>query len=408
MNMNSNTAVDGECTLSVFLLGGFTLKAGSTVLTDDNNRSLKLWSVLAYLLLHRDRSVTQSELIERFWPEDNSNNPLSALKTLLYRIRAMLEPLFPPDFQPILAKRGAYAWNPSVVCQLDTDQFEELCRQGAEDELSEEDRLKQYRQIMDIYRGDLLPKLNDQLWLTSLMVGYRTQYLSAAKEFAALLESKGCFEEMYQVCRQAGQRDPLDEGLYILTIRALLHQGKDTAALSYYEKATNQLCRGLGVCPSRELRGLYTEIMSAARNMETDLEVITDDLRETAARPGAFVCEYGFFREAYRLEARRAMRSGHAVHLCLITMSMPDGSIPPLAMLNAAMDQLQMVLLKGLRRGDVVAKFSGAQFVVLLPSANYENSNMVMERIVQDFYDQRGNVLKLTVGVRQMEMGALR
>ena len=114
--------------------------------------------------------------------------------------------------------------------------------------------------------------------------------------------------------------------------------------------------------PSQDLRELYNEIMSVEKSLETDLETIQDDLREAAARPGAFVCEYGFFREAYRLEARRAARSGTSVHIALITVSLPDGGVPPLSVLATTMDQLQEVLTGSLRRGDVVSKYSGAQF----------------------------------------------
>ena len=53
-------------TVSVSLLGGFALELDGTTLTDDINRSLKLWSVLAYLILHRDRPVSQTEFIETF------------------------------------------------------------------------------------------------------------------------------------------------------------------------------------------------------------------------------------------------------------------------------------------------------------------------------------------------------
>ena len=67
------------------------------------------------------------------------------------------------------------------------------------------------------------------------------------------------------------------------------------------------------------------------------------------------------------------------------------------------MEQLQDVLVRSLRRGDVVSKFSGAQFVVMLPAANFEDSNMVMDRVVNAFYQQhRRNFLKLTVRVREL------
>lgn len=392
-------------TVSVSLLGGFSLEVDGASLTDDINRSLKLWSVLAYLTLHRDRAVPQSEFIELFWPDDHSSNPVNALKTLLYRIRAMLEPLFGPEIQPILAQRGAYIWNPAVACTLDTDRFEALCRLGGDTRRTAEERMDSYREAVELYRGDLLPKLSHQMWLVPLTVRYHTAYITAVKDFAGLLDGAALYEEMHRVCARASDLDNLDEGLHTLIVRALLRQGKDAAALEHYEKATELLYRNLGVRPSEELRALYTEIMATEKTLETDLGVIMSDLRETAARPGAFVCEYGFFKEAYRLEVRRAIRSGTCVHLCLITVSLPDGGMPPLKILSNTMDQLQEVLVGSLRRGDVVSKFSGAQYVIMLPAANYEDSNMVMDRVVRAFYQQhRRSFLKLTVRVRELEL----
>ena len=392
-------------TVSVSLLGGFALEVDGASLTDDINRSLKLWSVLAYLTLHRERAVPQSEFIELFWPDDHSSNPVNALKTLLYRIRAMLEPLFGQEIQPILSQRGAYIWNPAVGCTLDIDRFEELCRLGGDTQRTAEERMTSYREAVELYKGDLLPKLSHQMWLVPMAVRYHTAYIAAVKDFAVLLDEAALYEEMHEVCARASDLDNLDEGLHTLIVRALLRQGKDAAALEHYEKATDLLYRNLGVRPSEELRSLYKEIMATEKTLETDLGVIMSDLREAAARPGAFVCEYGFFKEAYRLEVRRAIRSGTCVHLCLITVSLPDGGMPQLEVLSNTMDQLLDVLVNNLRRGDVVSKFSGAQYVIMLPAANYEDSNMVMDRVVRAFYQQhRRSFLKLTVRVRELEL----
>lgn len=338
-------------TVSVSLLGGFALEVDGASLTDDINRSLKLWSVLAYLTLHRERAVPQSEFIELFWPDDHSSNPVNALKTLLYRIRAMLEPLFGQEIQPILSQRGAYIWNPAVGCTLDIDRFEELCRLGGDTQRTAEERMTSYREAVELYKGDLLPKLSHQMWLVPMAVRYHTAYIAAVKDFAVLLDEAALYEEMHEVCARASDLDNLDEGLHTLIVRALLRQGKDAAALEHYEKATDLLYRNLGVRPSEELRSLYKEIMATEKTLETDLGVIMNDLREAAARPGAFVCEYGFFKEAYRLEVRRAIRSGTCVHLCLITVSLPDGGMPQLKVLSNTMDQLLDVLVNNLRRG---------------------------------------------------------
>lgn len=366
--------------VSITLLGGFTMNVDEEILTDEVNRSQKIWNVLSYLIVHRDRNVPQSEFIEQFWPDENSSNPVNALKTLLYRVRAMLEPLF-----------GA-------------DEFERLCQKAAEARLSDEKRMDLYRRADALYRGDFLPKLSNELWTIPITARYHNLYLKSVKEFAALLEKHEAFEEMAAVCMRASLIDQLDEEIHILIVRALLRQGKDAAALAHYESATDLLYRNLGVRPSQELRALYTEIMAVEKGLETDLEVIQGDLREAAARPGAFVCEYGFFKEAYRLEARRAARSGQSVHVGLITVSLPDGGVPALNVLGATMDQLLQVMVGNLRRGDVVSKYSGAQFVVMLPAANFEDSTMVMERIVSAFYRQhRRNFLKLSYRLRALD-----
>ncbi|MTQ95612.1 hypothetical protein GMD75_02000 [Pseudoflavonifractor sp. BIOML-A16] len=390
--------------VSITLLGGFTMNVDEEILTDEVNRSQKIWNVLSYLIVHRDRNVPQSEFIEQFWPDENSSNPVNALKTLLYRVRAMLEPLFGADIDPILSQRGSYSWNRAIECSVDADEFERLCQKAAEARLSDEKRMELYRRADALYRGDFLPKLSNELWTIPITARYHNLYLKSVKEFAALLEKHEAFEEMAAVCMRASLIDQLDEEIHILIVRALLRQGKAAAALAHYESATDLLYRNLGVRPSQELRALYTEIMAVEKGLETDLEVIQGDLREAAARPGAFVCEYGFFKEAYRLEARRAARSGQSVHVGLITVSLPDGGVPALNVLGATMDQLLQVMVGNLRRGDVVSKYSGAQFVVMLPAANFEDSTMVMERIVSAFYRQhRRNFLKLSYRLRALD-----
>ena len=401
--MGKNAPVTVVKRVAVTMLGGFRIRVDGNVLTDEINRSQKLWNVLCYLIAHRERTVPQSEFIELFWPEENSANPTNALKTLLYRVRSLLEPLFGEGLEPILSQRGAYAWNPAIACEMDVDRFELLCRRAQDTALPAQKRMALYEEAAEMYRGDYLPKLANQMWVVPISAHYHALYLEAVKEYADLLEHAEKFETMAELCPRASQLDPLDESLHTLIVRALLRQGKDSAALSHYEKATDLLYRNLGVRPSEELRALYREIMDVEERLETNLEVIQANLREAAQRPGAFVCEYGFFKEAYRLEARRSARSGACVHIALVTVSLPDGGVPPLGVLNTTMDQLLEVLVHNLRRGDVVSKYSGAQYVVMLPAANFEDSTMVVERIVNAFYRQhRRNFLKITYRIREL------
>jgi len=386
------------------MFGRISLSIHGETLTDDINRSHKLWSVLCYLIVHRDRNVPQSEFIDMFWPLEDRFNPVNALKTLLYRIRNMLQPYFGPDISPILSRRGTYMWNPAIVLHLDIDQFEALCKQAQDTTLDDKLRMELFQEAIDLYRNVFLPKLSSHMWVVALRAHYHTIYLDAVTAYATLLEGEKRFEEMYDLCARASQLEALDEGLYILMIRSLLSQGKDTAALSQYEAATDLLYRNLGVSPSDNLRALYAEIMKMDRNLEMDLEIIQEDLRGAASRPGAFVCEYGFFKEIYRLEARRLIRNGVSVHIALITVTLPNTGAAPLDLLNTTMDQLLDILVDKLRRGDVISRYSSAQYVIMLPTANFENSTMVLDRIVATFYKHhRRNFLKLSYKIRELD-----
>jgi len=74
-------------------------------------------------------------------------------------------------------------------------------------------------------------------------------------------------------------------------------------------------------------------------------------------------------------------------------MTDSKGGVPPLDVLNKAMGQLMFTLKDSLRKGDVVSQYSGAQFLILLPNANYEDSLMVMDRIINAFYKQNRKML---------------
>lgn len=388
----------------VSLLGRFSVRTDLGVFDDSDNRSQKLWSVLVYLLIHRDRPVPREELVETFWKDERSANPGNALKTLLFRIREALEPVFGSDVDPFLARRGSYQWNPEIPCQVDVEELEELCRKAGAKGMKTGDRMELYRQAMELYAGDLLPRLKRRDWAVPLSDKYHRIYLGASAEYAALLDGAGRYEQMEEICRAAAGVDPLDEKAAMLLVRAMLRQGKNLEALEYYGNCTDLRYRELGEGPSAEMQDLYTEIMKVEKGLETDLGAIQRDLKETGGRPGAFYCEYGLFREIYRLEARRAGRSGGTVFIGLITLSYPDGATPDAKTLTPAMEKLKLAAENNLRRGDVVARYSVAQLVFLLPGANRETSCLALERVADAYRRQsRRNELKLTYRTRAVE-----
>ena len=142
-----------------------------------------------------------------------------------------------------------------------------------------------------------------------------------------------------------------------------------------------------GVNPSSRLTDLYKEIISVTKTSQMDLSIIKEELREDYT-PGAFYCEYAIFKDIYFLNMRTIARTGASVHIALLTLSGLGGDKPKQKALNRAMEKLKDAIGLSLRRGDVYTRFSVSQYLVMLPSASYENSIKVVERIIRAFRQQ--------------------
>ena len=78
--MKQPAAVPKRMSVSVSMLGGFGIEVDGNLLTDEINRSQKPWNVLCYLIIHRDRNVSQSELIELFWSGRKRTAPIPSMR----------------------------------------------------------------------------------------------------------------------------------------------------------------------------------------------------------------------------------------------------------------------------------------------------------------------------------------
>ncbi len=375
--------------LQAKLFGRFEFRAGEKVLNDDNIRSEMLTKLFSYCLCHRQRPIGAQEFVDILWEEDESDNPLGALKNLMYRLRALMKKVLGEgDF--ILTSRGAYMWNPDLTVKLDIEEFAGLCKKADEPSLAKEEKQRILLEACKLYAGPFLPKLSTEQWVVPLVTYYHSMYLTCVKELTILLDEAKEYDIMAEVCSAAIDMDPLDEKLHYFLIKALIGQGKQGLALEHYTAATAMLYENLGVSPSDELRALYRDIVKLKHVQEMDISVIQEDLAEAIQPKGAFFCDYGIFREVYRLEYRRMERMGMSVYVSLITLTLPssmendrDKSV---RLISSAMRQMRLALADTLRVGDVVSQYSASQYIALLPTCTYENANAVMQRVVSRYY----------------------
>lgn len=388
------------------LFGKFLLSDGTAVMGEEELRSKKLVRLLVYILLHKDQVLTHQKLIEVFW-EDNSRDPEGALRNQMYRIRNELKIFGPETYINTLP--GAYQWNPEIQLETDFEQMEELNnRRLGYEKMNEEERKTLCREIIACFAGNITTKIAGEMWMLPLAVRYQTMYMDTVKMLCEILEKENAWMEIEGLCNEALRVDPHDEDIYCWLLRSLHGQNRNDRALQRYNMATKLFYESLGITNPAKLRKVFDQILSDTQTRVTDILELLDDAREDERPNSVFICDYQIFRQIYRMEVRRIDRLGVAEHIALLTINrLVDTTTDKMVdrLLVEGMDILEKTLSSSLRVGDVAARYSPTQFILLLPMCSYESGIKVIERVKDKFQKSIGQ-RKLSMTYEMAELTA--
>ena len=370
--------------IQIQMLGSFTLRSGDAVVSDSENRSRKVWALLAYLIFNRDRSISQSRLISLLWGEDaDSDNPENALRILLHRLRAQLDRLWPGAGRELIVRKdGGYCWAGNADMELDCARFETLCQQETPDE---DVRLQNLLDALALYQGEFLPRQASEMWVVPISTHFHNLYLQATLEAARLLSARDRHEEAAAFCRAAVAAEPYHEPLHQILMQELAAAGDPKGAAMVYETLSKRLFDDFGIRPNEQTREVYRIAAHSPEDRTLPMEEVLQHIQEPEGNSGAMQCDYDYFKVLCYAESRAMERNGNATHIALLSIS--SGTDRPLSKrsLDRIMDQLGAGLRSNLRRGDTISRCSTSQYIIMLPKANYENSCMVCRRVITAF-----------------------
>ena len=262
--------------LEIRLLGGFELRSGDQLLPPP--ATLKARSLLAHLVIRRDRVHTREQLADLFWPDRPRAKALRSLSTALWHIHRAL-----PRGDFVLADAQTVQFNAASDYWLDTEEFQVSGSSvsGSPNLKPETMRpetvrleVKRLEHAVALYRGDFLEGFYDD-WCLEERYRLEGLYLEALGRLVAAHEA---LDQPQEALRYAGlllARDPLREDMHCTAIRLHVRLGNRADAVRQAWWCRAVLQTELGIEPMPETVALCDELLGPAWRRKPDQDALT-------------------------------------------------------------------------------------------------------------------------------------
>ena len=360
----------------VEMLGGFTIRYKSAVLDEQRKRQSKIWKLIQYLVAHRTKTISLTELIDLFASDDQHGNPATAVRTMVYRARTIFaENGFPEDL--LISGGGGYTWNNEYPCFVDTEEFEKLIN-SAQAAADEDSKLDYLLRAAELYKGDFLPQSVNEMWVHPLNRWFRIMFLNCAHDALLMLRERQMHSQTEMLASKALIIDPFDETLLEHLFHAMISDGKVADAIGEYKKTEQLFFDTMGVELSDNLRSIFSDMQHLGEARDIPLDDVLEGWRNDNLQ-GAYYCDLIVFKTIYQIEARSLVRTGRTVYIVRIDTKF----VPKNTKTENIMQRLALVIPTTLRKGDLFTRSAGNQYMLMLHNLTHQNCVDLTNRILQ-------------------------
>ncbi|MBN1975988.1 MAG: tetratricopeptide repeat protein [Anaerolineae bacterium] len=211
--------------------------------------SLKVRSLLAYLIFHHGQCISRDRLAGFFWPERPDARARRALSQALWQVRSALG----PAADRLTAEREDVTFDLRDGDWLDAAEFERLA--GGSD-------LRALTAAVDLCRAEFLEGIYDD-WVLLERERLRELFLRALERLIVLHKQRGDYERALAYAQRLAAADPLREEAHRELMQLYHLLGRSQAALEQFVALRDLLTRELGARPTAATVALYQEIVAA-------------------------------------------------------------------------------------------------------------------------------------------------
>ncbi len=378
--------------IEVFTFGDFDIKINKKSVLEKSSRANKNLELLKYFIACKNKKLVPEKIVEDLWRSDEVIDPKNALRTQIFRLKKNMKKmgLMKSDNHQggfeLFFLNGFYIFDSGPNCIIDMDIFEEKIRYA--DSIKNTDSkqaIQKYTEALRLYRGQYLIENPYSEWIYPIRNRYHRLFIQAVLNLMELLQAQKRYSEIVEMYETTVINEPYEEGIHIYFLEALIELKQLKNALSHYNYITGRMYREFSVEPTPALRNVYRRITADRDgNRITDLLFLGRNLSEDDKMEGALYCELDYFRAIYNLEKRKSLRSENTKFLGLVSIIMNEANISKQDR-EQAVENLKLLLINSLRKGDVFCRWNPFQMLLLLTNLTEANLLLIEKRIQKRF-----------------------
>jgi DNA-binding SARP family transcriptional activator len=228
-------------------------------------------SLLALLLLHANRTISCSQLVDWFWGRDPPRTFANVLQVRVSRLRRALGDVGARGGarQPLVTRPAGYLLELAGE-ELDAVRFERLIDQGRQALLADqiEQAAADLRAALALWRGPALADVPSNPLIDAEALRLEENRVAALEARIEADFACGRHRELVGELEGLIALHPLREVFHGQLMRALYLSGRQAEALHTYRAARTVLIKELGIEPSDELRRLERAVLSGDPSLQ--------------------------------------------------------------------------------------------------------------------------------------------
>lgn len=375
--------------LLVKMFGRFSACYGDEVLGFGRQRDSKFTQLFQILMTRPGQGFDKGDILEFLYGQEEVEDPNASLNNTIFRLRKYLaaSPLPPGDY--LTLSEGVLCFDGGIETESDVWNFECAVREFEK----EQDRHKKAAACQNaciLYQGEFLPQLSNEQWVIEKSRNYGKMFSKVVNYLLHYLKEDGDYRSIESVSARAAELYPY-EGWESWRVESLIALGRHREAEKVYQE-TAAYMQEIGGFLSKNQQARFRRVGDWVRKPEGTVEDIGRCLMEQEAEEGAYSCTLPGFFDCFRMLKRTVAREGPVCFILFLCTIVDAGGCPAndREYCKKQGKKLCASFKAHLRRGDVYAKYSENQYLLLCIGAGKENVPDIGMRIDTDYRKRCG------------------